>query len=158
MKAPVKLQHLPASLSVLFLQIYSVDFGELSIKMSSPTLFLEPFLRLTAQRRRQHSTKSDTKFLRFFCRPPRSGFLALNFPAQYLVVCNAVKYRFAGPGAQWGAQGGFAPSHRWVQRHPEREDENHKDASDQVPILTCCQKMPKGERKKAVGRWLLPTL
>ena len=47
------------------LRICSVDLGEVSIKMSSPTLFLQSFLRLTAQCRRQRSTKSGTKFQSF---------------------------------------------------------------------------------------------
>ena len=52
-------------LNLPHLRICSADLGEVSIKMSSPTLFLQSFLRLTAQCRRQRSTKSGTKFQSF---------------------------------------------------------------------------------------------
>ena len=84
--------------------------------MSSPTLFLQSFLLLTAQCRRQRSRKSDTKFQWVFLSATTVRILcwfSANFPAQYLEVCT-VKYKLAGPGAQWGAQGGckFGPLHR----------------------------------------------
>ena len=79
-------------------------------------------------------------------------WFSAKIPPNIWKFAQGVKYRFAGPSAQWGALGGckFGRFHQWGQGQFARVGEKNKDAS------TRCRRKVREEQN--ADCWLPPTL